>query len=139
MDSEKSKDAVYDFCTTVSEGVFEIVVTGEITKGNIVGLMKELRDIVISKKPKKVLVDVRNMKSKFECAEIYFIAVNIPSCFDKIPTAIVHHPKDSLAGSFHEDLMRKNGLTVKWHTRVDDARKWLRKFKDKHQSFRLSK
>jgi hypothetical protein len=139
MDSKKSEDAVYDYCTSIREGVFEIVVTGELTKGNIVGLMKELRDLVISKNPQKVLVDVRNMKSKFEYAEMYFIAVNIPSCFDKIPTAIVHHPKDSLAGSFHEDMMRKNGLTVKWLTGIDDARKWLKKFRQKHQSFRLSK
>jgi hypothetical protein len=131
MDSQKKDDAAYSFSTSVKEGIFEIIINGELTSDSIPLLMKELNDAVISSKAEKVLVDVRKVQSHFGYAETYLLAVKNPSCFDKIPTAIFHDPVDSRLGSFHEDLMIKNGLLLRWFTDIDMARNWLKKLKRK--------
>jgi len=131
MDSQKKDDAAYRVSASVNEGIFEIVINGELPSDSIQTLMNELNDSVISSKAQKVLVDVRNVKSHFGHAETYLLAIKNPSCFDTIPTAILHALDDSRLGSFHECLLRSNGLPVKWFTDIDKARKWLKRYKRK--------
>lgn len=131
MESHKNDDAAYWYSTSENGEIFEVVITGELTMESIAGLMVELYDLSVLKNVTKVLVDARGVRANFGYAETYLIAVNNPSYFDEIPTAIVHVPEDSNMGSFHENIMNKIGLPVKWFLDIDEARKWLRKYKIK--------
>lgn len=129
MDSHKNDDAAYSFATSENGEFFEVVLSGILTMDSIVGLMVELYNISLLKNVKKLLIDARGVKAAFGYAETYLIAVSNPSHFDDIPTAIVHVPEDAHLGMFHESILNKNGLPVKWFLDMDDAREWLKQKK----------
>ena len=131
MDSQEKDDATYSFSTSENGELFEIFLTGVLTMDSIIELMVELYNISVLKNVKKLLIDARGVKANFGYVETYLIAVKNPPYFDDIPTAIVHVPEASHLGSFHENILNKNGLPVKWFTEISDARKWLKKHKRK--------
>jgi hypothetical protein len=133
MDSQKKNDAAYNFSISENGELFEVVITGVLTMESVESLMVEIYDIFVLKNVKKLLIDARGVKANFGYAETYLIAVKNPSYFDDIPTAIVHVPEDSHLGSFHENILTKNGLPVKWFTEISEARKWLKKHEIKKQ------
>ena len=139
MDSQKNDDAARCFSASMNGEIFEIFISGEYTMESLVTMKEKINDMAVAEKVKKMLVDVRDTKADIGYSETYLLAMMTPTYFDKIPTAIVHSPEHSHLARFYEDLINKNGIPMKFFTDIDDARKWLKNIRQKHQSFHLSK
>ena len=121
---EKTK---YQLSTSVSEGIVEIVITGEVTKNTIDRLHAEVITILSAKNAKAVLCDVRVLKAFPEqLASAFFRARSIPADVKILPSAVVDLLANEGYKSFYETTAANVGHSMKFFTDIEAARAWLK-------------
>ncbi|MBN1998386.1 hypothetical protein JW935_12585 [candidate division KSB1 bacterium] len=116
----------YRLSCSVSEGIVEIVITGELTKDTIDNLHVDVIEIIRGKNAKAVLCDVRNLKGPQEIVAAYFRARSLPTDVKILPSAIVERPGNWDFKSFYETTSANVGHIMKWFTDIESARAWLK-------------
>lgn len=118
--------AGYQISATVSEGILELVITGEVTEDMVQKLTDEVFAIIREKNTATLLVDVRSLKGRFGLGETYFRVRNYPPDRPRTITAVVDIQEHAAYESFHEIAATNAGLNMKWFTDINDARAWLK-------------
>ena len=116
------KKAEYQISSSGHEDIHEIILTGELTASNSEKLRNEVTAIITANGVKNLLVDAHALKSRFNYAEAYYLARNLPPEFYRINIAIVDLPENFEFRSFQEWISINAGLTWKWFTDIDSAR-----------------
>jgi hypothetical protein len=118
--------AGYKISSSVNEGILEIIMTGEFRSGSLEQIQSEVVAIEKSVNIKSELVDVRKVKGSPSIVEIYYFARSYPPDRPKINTAIVDKAVNADLKSFLETTTLNTGMSFKFFTDIDAARKWLK-------------
>ena len=128
------KKTEYQISSSVSNGILEIVVTGELAKSardnNM--LVNEVVSITKTKSLKTVLVDIRALKGRSGILETYERVRHYPNHMYEIHFAIVDIRENADFQSFHENTAANAGMSLEWFSNINAARAWL---KSKHLPF----
>ena len=117
----------YQLSTSVSDGILEIIIKGELTKNTIDRLHAEVITIIRKEKAKAVLCDVRAARGPNDITAAYFRSRNIPSDVIKLPSAaVVELSTNSDFKSFYETTAANAGHLAKFFTDIEAARAWLK-------------
>jgi hypothetical protein len=120
------KKPEYQISTSVNEGIFEFILTGEVTSSTTENLQKEIIAFITVRGAEKLLMDVRACKGSFEYAEAYNRVRKYPPYLFRIKVAIVDVPDRKDFKSFYETTAINVGLRFKWFYDIDAARAWLK-------------
>jgi|WetSurMetagenome_2_1015567.scaffolds.fasta_scaffold138027_3 hypothetical protein len=121
------KNTCYQLSTLVSDGIIEIVFTGEVTEDTIDRLHVDVIRVIQGADAKAVLTDVRALKGHNDAfASAYFRARSIPPDIRRLPSAVVDLSVDETYRSFYETTAANVGHLIKWFTDIDAARTWLK-------------
>lgn len=120
------KKAEYQITAFENEGIFEIIITGELTESSVENLQDEVTAIINANGVENLLVDVRAIKGYFGYSEVYFSARNYPPEFYRINIAIVDIPENADFQRFQEATSINAGMSFKWFTDIDAARDWFK-------------
>ena len=120
------KEEKYQISSSVNEGILEIVLTGETIETEIEKLVNEVISIIRANGLKNLLVDVRAIKGRFGYMEAYSRVRSYPLDLLKVNVAVVDLPENADYESFHETTAQNAGVKLKWFTKIDAARDWLK-------------
>ncbi|KQC10146.1 MAG: hypothetical protein APR62_02120 [Smithella sp. SDB] len=121
------KKTEYQISSSVSDGILEIVVTGELAESardNM--LLNEVISITKAKSLKNVLVDIRALKGRSGILETYERVRNYPSHMYELNFAIVDIMENADFQSFHETTAVNAGMSLEWFSNINAARAWLK-------------
>lgn len=110
----------------MSDGILEIVATGEITKNDLDRLRGEVLALIRKENAKAVLWSGRAMKGPTDIATAYFRARSVPLNVKVIPCAIVEPSQNKEFQSFYEATATNSGQLLKYFTDIEAARAWLK-------------
>lgn len=116
----------YQVTTSVSNGILEIVITGELTKYTIDRIHDEVIKIIRENDAKAILRDIRAVKGPNEIGAAYFRVRSIPPDVKKLPAAVVDLSADIVYKSFYETTAANAGQSMKWFNDIEPARAWLK-------------
>ena len=112
--------------TSENEVIFEIVITGEVTKDTVDELHHEVMKLLQGKSIQALLIDVGAVPTRQEAlAAAFFRVRSLPVDIVKIPTAVVDPNYDASYTSFYETTAANVGQSAKWFTDIEAARTWL--------------
>ncbi|MBN1470668.1 MAG: hypothetical protein JW925_02740 [Syntrophaceae bacterium] len=120
----------YQITTSVNDGILEVILTGEVTKGTVEKLAIETAAIVIENGSKNILVDIRTLKGRLGVFETYAIVRN-PYDKPKVNCAVVDLPENVESIRFLETTSLNAGLLLKTFIDMDAAKAWLKGIKEK--------
>jgi len=121
----------FSLSTSVSDGIIEIVITGELTTVTINKLHEEVIRNIRETNAKAVICDVRNLKGPQEIVDAYFRARSLPTNIKTLPAAIIDRSGNREFKSFYVTTSANVGQTIKWFTDIKHAREWLKTLIDK--------
>ena len=117
----------FQVSASANEEIFEIVITGEVTKDTIDQLHTEVLKLLKGKNIKAILVDVRAVKAHNDAfAAAYFRARSLPPDINRLPSAVVDLNADEAYKSFYETTATNVGQSMRWFTDIEAARTWLK-------------
>ncbi|MDI6743648.1 MAG: hypothetical protein QMD11_13015 [Smithella sp.] len=119
------KKAEYQISSSVKEGIFEIILTGEVIESAAEKISNEVIAIIEENNIKIVLADVRALKGRF-FTEAFFCVRDYPADIYRIKVAVVDNPQNANFQSFHEITAKKSGVSFKHFTNKAAARGWLK-------------
>lgn len=119
------KEAKYQISTSVNEGIFEIILKGEVMESAAEKITNEVSAIIKGNSVENVLADVRDIKGRF-FTEAFFGVRNYPSDIYRFKVAIVDIPENTNFQAFHEITAKKSGVSFKYFTNKDAAIDWLK-------------
>ena len=108
--------------SSMNDGILEIIITGELEESSINKIFNEVDNITKANSVVKAIWDFRAFKGRVDKTEIHRLARNHPSVFYEIQAAIVDIP----GNTDYETVARNAGLSIKWFTDMDTARKWIK-------------
>ena len=117
--------AEYQISSSVNEGIFEIILTGELIESAAEKISNEVIAIIEENHVDTVLADVRALKGRF-FTEAFFCVRNYPPDIYRMKVALVDTPQNSDFQSFHEITAKKSGVSFKYFTNTEAARDWLK-------------
>jgi hypothetical protein len=120
----------YTISSSVHEGILEIVITGEVAKDAVAGLMNEVFSMIRSMGARFLLVDVRAVKGRYGYAEAFLRVRSYPADVAQVNTAVVDTQENAAFESFHEMAAGNVGRSLKWFTEIEAARAWLKGRRD---------
>lgn len=112
----------FQISSSVYDGTLEIIITGELKESSINQIYNEVDNIIKTNGVVKAIWDFRAFKGRVDKTEIYRLARNHHSVFYEIQAAIVDIPENA----DYETAARNAGLSIKWFTDMDTARKWIK-------------
>jgi hypothetical protein len=115
----------YQISSSVNEGIFEIILTGEVIESTAEKITDEVTAIIKEHNVENVLADVRAIKGRF-FTNAFFSVKNYPPHVYRLNVAIVDIPGNANFQSFHEIRAKKSGVSFKYFTNNDAARDWLK-------------
>ena len=116
------KKAEYQISSSVNGEIHKIIITGELTAGNIEKLENEVTAIIKTNGVKKALWDIHALKGRMEKTNFYHHSRNSTSGIYDIQFAIVDIPEKT----HHETVAKNAGLSWKWFTDINAARTWCK-------------
>lgn len=116
----------YQISSSLNDGIIEVVLTGEFGRGSLEKIKNEVAAIEKSVNTKSELIDIRKMKGHPSITEIYIFARSFPPDRSKIDTAIVDVAENADIKAFLEITTLNTGMSFKFFTDIDAARKWLK-------------
>jgi hypothetical protein len=119
------KNAEYQISSSVNEGIFEIILTGEVMENDAEKITNEVTAIIKEHSMENVLADVRAIKGRF-FTKAFFSVKDYPPYIYRLNVAIVDIPGNANFQSFHEITAKKSGVSFKYFTHNDAARDWLK-------------
>ena len=120
------KKAEYQICSSVNEGILEIIITGEVAASAIEEIQNKVADIIQAKGLKNLLVDARAINGPRIGTIENYTAVRRPlPTIPKVNAAVVDLPENADKGEFLETTAQNAGHTLKFFTDIDAARTWL--------------
>ena len=112
----------YQITSSVNDGIFEIIETGELTERTFEKMTNEVGAIIKANGVKKALWDIRALKGRMENTNFYHHSRNSTSGIYDIQFAIVDIPEKA-----HYETVAKNaGLSWKGFADIDAARTWFK-------------
>lgn len=130
MDEQKS---AYEVKTKLSEGILEVVITGEGTPQTSDAIRKDVLDAIKDYCPQAVVCDTCGYQAPRDIAEAYFHTRNLPYDIRVLLTAVVDSQADANYTSFCETTAANAGISVKWFSDIESARIWLKTILDKRK------
>ena len=117
----------FSFSTSENEEIFEVAITGTVTRETLDQLHKEMIKLLERQDFKALLVDVRELKGDQDTfAAAYFRTRSIPPEYVRAPAAMVDSNDDVEYISFYETTAANVGYSWKWFTDIEAARAWLK-------------
>ncbi len=117
--------AQYQIASSVSDGILEIILSGEESVRTMENMKNDIDDIIVKNKIKNVLIDCRALDGRLGIAETYERVRNYPHDVYRIKMAIVDIPQNAAYQKFHEDTSINAGMTMKWFADMEAAKAWL--------------
>ena len=120
------KKPEYQISASVNDGIIEIVMTGEVVESAVKNMQNEINAIIQGNGIGNVLIDVRAIKGRFGNTSAHHRFRNYLPDFHRINFVFVDLPENADFESFQEVTAKKSGMSFKWFTDMDTARKWLK-------------
>ena len=120
------KKAEYQISASVNDGILEIILTGEVVESAVKNMQNEINAIIQGNGIENVLIDVRAIKGRFGNTSAHHRFRNYRPAFYRMNFAAVDLPENADFESFQEVTAKKSGMSFKWFTDMDTARKWLK-------------
>lgn len=117
----------YQLSSSVNEGIFEVVITGEATTKTIDSMQVEVIKIMKAKNAKALLFDVSAVEGSDRFGAAYFRLRRLPLKLIRLPSAIVDRPENRRYQKFYETAADNIGHSVKFFSDIEAARAWLKK------------
>lgn len=116
-------EKLYQVSTSVTDGILEIVVTGDVTRCDIPEVQKEI-DTLRTEKGDLILVDLRAVSKGKTYADTVHYLKRPEGATGK--TAILDNPENEFIKPFLERLSFGTHLRLKWFCDADEAKDWLK-------------
>lgn len=117
----------YQISYSVNEGIVEVVIKGEVSKGNISRLHHEVISILKDKNARAILSDVSKLEGVPDnIADAYYRVRDIPLEIRRLPSAVFSTTTSPAYISFYETTAANAGQLVKWFADIEEARTWLK-------------
>ncbi|MBN1365662.1 MAG: hypothetical protein JW976_12705 [Syntrophaceae bacterium] len=123
--SPRTKESTYTMSLSKKEEIVEIVLEGEVTEDNIGKLGNKFFNLMLTIKPKYLIVNIRALKRPNTIIKEYKSTQKIGTVFPII-IAVVDHKENVDFQSFLETTAENVGIPLKWFANVGAARVWLR-------------
>ena len=120
------KKPEYQISASVNDGIIEIVMTGEVVESAVKNMQNEINAIIQGNGIENVLIDVRAIKGRFGNTSAHHRFRNYLPDFHRINFVFVDLPENADFESFQEVAAKEVGISFKWFTDMDTARKWLK-------------
>jgi hypothetical protein len=120
------KKPEYQISASVNEVILEIILTGEVVESAVKNMQNEINAIIQGNGIENVLIDVRAIKGRFGNTSAHHRFRNYLPDFYRINFAFVDLPENADFESFQEVAAKEVGISFKWFTDMDTARKWLK-------------
>lgn len=120
----ESKD-LYQISTSWNEDTLEMRLSGQGTPNNADLIAKKVFEIVEVRRPKKVLIDITNMRGRLGIIDTYRRVQDYPPIHVIAKTAVVDLPENHDQYAFHETAMVNLGFQIRFFSDIQKARAWL--------------
>ncbi len=123
----KEKSPEYQIKSSVTNGILEIVLTGEMTHYNAEKMLSEIITIEKSANVEKELIDLRKLEGRLGNAEIFNVVRKYPAHRLQKNIAIVDILANTQLAFLHEAVALNAGFNFKWFKTINTAKAWLKK------------
>jgi hypothetical protein len=116
----------YILTSSIDQNIMEITLSGKGAKKDTVEIFLKVVDLVMSLKPKGVLIDLQQMQNRLDLLETYQLVHTYPQEVSHIKTAIVDLKENKEFSDFYETVSENSGYITRYFTDGETARAWLK-------------
>ncbi|MBN1546982.1 MAG: hypothetical protein JW902_10005 [Syntrophaceae bacterium] len=116
-------EKTYQIEVSWDEEILEIIIIGRASKENAGEIAQEVFRIAGENKPKRMLIDCRNVQGRLSIGDTYYHVRGYPNV--RIKAAVLDILENKSYYSFHEAAAKNLGFPIKYFNHVDGAKAWL--------------
>lgn len=121
-------ERTYQIGVSWNEEILVITLSGQASEHNAAEIVREVIGIANEKRPRRVLVDSRNLRGQPGFADTYFLAREYPlqDAYITPRIAVINREENRSLASFRETTTWNLGLNIRYFSDPDEAIVWLR-------------